>query len=134
MKCVFAGWRMMSALWSRRTHLFSALAAILLLTCMQAPVIAHAQSAGSGDPPVMAASGEENATTTWSSLVRMIHDRSEQSQALRSRLDSIVHNPISPPDTRSPRATLSSFLVIMAEATSFGSPPVTAIWRDTACG
>lgn len=116
MKCVFAGWRMMSALWSRRTHLFSALAAILLLTCMQAPVIAHAQSAGSGDPPVMAASGEENATTTWSSLVRMIHDRSEQSQALRSRLDSIVHNPISPPDTRSPRATLSSFLVIMAEA------------------
>ncbi|SMC45229.1 mechanosensitive ion channel family protein [Primorskyibacter flagellatus] len=116
MKCVFAGWRMMSALWSRRTHLFSALAVILLLTCMQAPVIAHAQSAGSGDPPVMAASGEENATTTWSSLVRMIHDRSEQSQALRSRLDSIVHNPISPPDTRSPRATLSSFLVIMAEA------------------
>ncbi|WP_417604945.1 mechanosensitive ion channel family protein [Primorskyibacter flagellatus] len=107
---------MMSALWSRRTHLFSALAAILLLTCMQAPVIAHAQSAGSGDPPVLAASGEENATTTWSSLVRMIHDRSEQSQALRSRLDSIVHNPISPPDTRSPRATLSSFLVIMAEA------------------
>lgn len=119
MTSIFVTKGMLSVIWSRRMHLFSVFVAILFLVGTQNPAVAQAQTAETplDDAPISTpASVNENATTTWSSLVRMIHDQSESSRGQRSRLNSIVHNPIAPPDTRSPRATLSSFLVIMAEA------------------
>lgn len=119
MTSIFATRGMLSAIWPRRMRLFFVLVGILFLVCIQTPTIAQAQTA---EIPLNDASVNtpgpvnEYAITTWSGLVRMIHDRSGSSKGQRSRLDSIVHNPIAPPDTRSPRATLSSFLVIMAEA------------------
>ncbi|WP_180901805.1 mechanosensitive ion channel family protein [Martelella soudanensis] len=53
---------------------------------------------------------------TSSELVQEIFQDAQGNAGLKARYERLVTNPISPPDTRSPRATLESFLVIMQTA------------------
>nr|WP_272211519.1 hypothetical protein [Marinicella sp. W31]MDC2877413.1 hypothetical protein [Marinicella sp. W31] len=53
---------------------------------------------------------------TAEELVDGIINDAADNEGLQSRYRRLVTNPISPPDTRSPRATLESFLVIMEAA------------------
>ncbi|WP_319520165.1 mechanosensitive ion channel domain-containing protein [uncultured Martelella sp.] len=61
--------------------------------------------------------GDDGEEVTASKLVHEIIDDAQNNDGLKSRYQRLVSNPISPPDTRSPRATLESFLVIMQSAT-----------------
>ncbi|QQM28962.1 mechanosensitive ion channel [Martelella lutilitoris] len=58
--------------------------------------------------------GQQDATAA--ELVQEIISDASDNEGLHSRYQRLVTNPISPPDTRSPRATLESFLVIMQAA------------------
>ncbi|MGV0912395.1 mechanosensitive ion channel family protein [Martelella sp. FOR1707] len=53
---------------------------------------------------------------TSTELVQEIFEDGRGNAGLKARYERLVTNPISPPDTRSPRATLESFLVIMQTA------------------
>ena len=53
---------------------------------------------------------------TSAELLDEIADRLDDTSQLKEAYESLVNNPISPPDTRSPRATLASFLLIMQAA------------------
>ncbi|MBB4121723.1 mechanosensitive ion channel family protein [Martelella radicis] len=59
---------------------------------------------------------QEEQQATAAELVQEIIDDAGDNEGLKSRYQRLVTNPISPPDTRSPRATLESFLVIMQAA------------------
>ncbi|MBK0326155.1 mechanosensitive ion channel [Rhodobacteraceae bacterium F11138] len=122
MKDFLVAWRFFPAI----HFLLISRISILVLACVLAPVFGDAQttdpaSTDTGEHPL--AADEAGTGVTSSRLVAAIRDQASQSRALRDRYDGIVHNPISPPDTRSPRATLGSFLLIMAEASS--------LWLDT---
>ena len=61
-------------------------------------------------------SDAEAAVMTSTTLVNTMLDAVSHNADLRAEYQRIVDNPISPPDTRSPRATMASFLLIMNEA------------------
>ena len=63
-----------------------------------------------------AAAQETDDEKTSTELVQEIFQDAQGNAGLKARYERLVTNPISPPDTRSPRATLESFLVIMQTA------------------
>ena len=65
-------------------------------------------------PPAAAQETDDEKTST--ELVQEIFQDAQGNAGLKARYERLVTNPISPPDTRSPRATLESFLVIMQTA------------------
>lgn len=95
---------------------------LLLLVCLAVPALAQDQ-AGTTAPetapeaaPDTTEPERERTVITSSALVSALMEAVEDDQAIKAEFDRIINNPISPPDTRSPRATLASFLLIMAEA------------------
>ncbi len=104
------------------------LPALLLIVGMtgpgsaQAPDAALEQSTGTTAEEVVVdvrpigESDAEAAVMTVTTLVGEMLEAVDHNPDLRAEYDRIVDNPISPPDTRSPRATLASFLLIMHEA------------------
>ncbi len=98
----------------------------LLLAGMVGPALAQATDSTSVPAPSPAANANpasDPATTTTTNLIRTMMQAVGESREMKAEYDRIVNNPIAPPDTRSPRATLGSFLLIMQEANR--------IWLDT---
>lgn len=67
--------------------------------------------------PSFSARAQEPSETSTSDVVEEILHGAQNNADMKTRYERLVNNPISPPDTRSPRATLESFLVIMDAAT-----------------
>lgn len=126
MKDVLAAWRIPFAIHYRQIPLISKVFSGLLLACLLSPALALAQAADTPRDAALTsapATGEENTVVTSSGLLKTIRSQVKQSAVLQDRYNRIVRNPISPPDTRSPRATLGSFLLIMDETNR--------LWLDT---
>tara|TARA_R110002020_G_scaffold176756_14_gene369270 strand:+ start:3992 stop:5887 length:1896 start_codon:yes stop_codon:yes gene_type:complete len=103
---------------------------LLLLVCLLGPVAAMSQvtttppdAPGTVDVGPDTVADVEQSYVTSSQLVRSMIQAVDADETLQTRYNRIVHNPIAPPDTRSPRATLGSFLLIMLEANR--------IWLET---
>ncbi|WP_082074764.1 mechanosensitive ion channel family protein [Martelella endophytica] len=66
--------------------------------------------------PTVGAEQAAAGRSTTADLVESIIDEAQDDPGIRERYGRLVSNPISPPDTRSPRATLESFLMILEAA------------------
>ncbi|WP_244629534.1 mechanosensitive ion channel family protein [Martelella limonii] len=73
------------------------------------------QTGADGKTPGVSEPDDEE--TTSAELVEDLFENAKGNEDMRARYERLVNNPIAPPDTRSPRATLESFLVIMQTAT-----------------